>query len=281
MITDGQLAARISRRLHAKPAGPPTPDTPAAPRRRPARTTAALTTLPAAAATIATAVFLPWAVAQDTAYVTSHTTQAPTAVPPGTISFLQSTTTRPGSEVTDSWAGDGRLRIERFTRAGQPISDRVSARTSTTETAVLINYRDKTWTRRASHFGKLSAPAAAPAGAQGSFTCDSANKIFGIPLNPSDMATSLRDWESCGWLKADGTTTTGGATATRLTMPTDGGSTTTWYVNPATYLPIRQTVTRQGKLLSTNDFQWLPPTAANLAKLNLPTMPRGFTHTPG
>jgi hypothetical protein len=254
----------------------------AARRRRLAAGVTAIAT--AGAAAIAAALILPGPAApaaQDTAYVVSHATQALTAVPPGTIVFVQASTTRPGSEVTDTWAGDGRLRIESFTRAGQPIFDRVSARTSTTEAVVLINYRDRTWTRRASQFGELPAPsAAAPAGAQGSFTCDSANEIFGIPLNASDMAASLRDWESCGWLKADGTATVGGVTAIRLTMPTGDGYATTWYVSPATYLPILQTVTRQGTLLSTQAFQWLPPTTANLARLALPAVPRGFSPAP-
>jgi hypothetical protein len=237
----------------------------------------------AGAAAIAAALVLPGPAApaaQDTAYVVSHATQALTAVPPGTIFFMQSTITRPGAEVTDMWASYGKMRIERFA-SGRLVFARGSARTSTTETVVLINYRDRAWSRRASHFGKLSAPAAAPAGAQGSFTCDSANKIsiFGVPLNASDLAASLRDWESCGWLKADGTATAGGVTAIRLTMPADGGSTITWYVSPATYLPIRQTtVTRQGTLLSTKDFQWLPPTTANL---DLPAVPRGFTRVSG
>ena len=60
-------------------------------------------------------------------------------------------------------------------------------------------------------------------------------------------------------------------------MPSDSDSTLSWYVSPATYLPVRQTVTRRGTLLSTQDFQWLPPTAANLAKLDLPVPPPGFT----
>jgi hypothetical protein len=277
MITSGQLAALVGRRLRAKRAGPPTPDIPAALSRRRARTTVALSTLPVAAAAIAAAAFLlpgPRTPAtQDTAYVASLATRALTTVPPGTIFFVQSTITRPGSDVTDTWASYGRLRIEVF-KSGQPVSDMGHVRTSTTETAVVINYRERTWTRATSHFGKLSAP---PAGTQGSFACDSANKIFGIPTDASDLAASLRDWESCGWLKSDGTATLGGVTDIRLTMPEGGGYATTWYVNPATYLPTRQTVTRRGTLLSAQDFQWLPPTAANLAKLDLPVPPSGFT----
>jgi hypothetical protein len=252
----------------------------AARRRRLAAGVTAIAT--AGAVAIAAALILPGGsatpAAQDTAYVVSHATQALTAVPASTIFFMQSTTTRPGSEVTDRWERGLQTRVEEFA-SGQLVSDRGSAFTSTTRTSVQINYRDRTWSRSAFHFGKPSA--AAPAGAQGSFTCDSANEIFGIPDNPSLMAASLRSWESCGWLKADGTATVGGVTAIRLTTATDGGFTTTWYVSPATYLPIRETVTRRGILLSTLDFQWLPPTAANLAKLALPAVPPGFTQESG
>jgi hypothetical protein len=95
------------------------------------------------------------------------------------------------------------------------------------------------------------------------------------------MAAALHSWESCGWLKADGTATVGGVTAIRLTtVPTGGGFTTTWYINPATYLPIHMTAAWHGITSATLDLQWLPPTAANLAKLALPTPPRGFTKVP-
>jgi hypothetical protein len=104
--------------------------------------------------------------------------------------------------------------------------------------------------------------------------------MVGIPDNASMTAASLRDWQSCGWLKADGTATVGGVTALRLTMATGGGWATTWYIDPETYLPISKTVSEREKLLSTVDFQWLPPTPANLASLRLPVPPRGFTEVP-
>jgi hypothetical protein len=286
MLTDDQLAARIGPRLRAELAGLPTPDMLAALRRRRARrarVTAALTTLPVAAAAIAAAIVLPGAAAptvqhaQDTAYVVSHATQALTTVPAGTILSMQWTTTGPGSQVRDIWQRDSDLRMESFA-SGQLVSESVSTIRGTTRTVVRISYQHRTWSRSAFPIGKSSAPsAAARALAQGHIACDRANESFGISDKASVMAAKLRAWESCGWLKADGTATAGGVTAIRLTTPTDDGYTTTWYINPATYLPIRQTVTQQGTLLSTNDFQWLPPTPANLAKLNLPTPPRGFT----
>jgi hypothetical protein len=276
MITDGQQAARTSRRPRAKPAGPPTPDIPAAPRRRPARTTAALTTLPAAAATIATAALLPWAVAQDTAYITSHLTHAPSAVPAGTILFSQ-TVNSANRAVTDSWDRTGQRRVEEFTQAGQLEYESGRATTRTAVTAVTVNYLHKTWSRSAS-----PAHATAPAP---SFTCASPD-LNGDPLyfDPRLMAAWLRSSVSCGTLKAGGTATVDGVTAIKLirtprnTPDYKQGGTVTYFVNPTTYLPNRLTLASGANV---TNLQWLPPTAANLAKLDLPAIPRGFTQAPG
>jgi hypothetical protein len=237
----------------------------------------------AGAAAIATTLVLPGPAAppaQDTAYIVSHATQALDAVPAGAIFYMKLTPTLPGAEASETWQRGLSVRTELFA-SGQLVSETGSAVTSTTKTSVDISYPNKTWSRSALRVVAPSAPsAAANARADGTFTCDSANKTFGIPDNASMMAASLRSWESCGWLKADGTATVGGVTAIRLTMPADGSSTTTWYVSPATYLPIRRTVTRDGTLLSTLDFEWLAPTAANLASLSLPAAPHGFTEVP-
>ncbi|MCW2934741.1 MAG: hypothetical protein JWM19_5703 [Actinomycetia bacterium] len=279
MITDGQLAARISRRLHAKPAGPQTPDIPAAPRRRPARqarTTAALTALPVAAATIATAALLPWAVARDTAYVASHLTHAPSAVPAGAILFSQSVNSA-NRAVTDRWDRTGQTRVEGFTQAGQLEYESGRTATRTTVTAVSVNYLHKTWSRSAS-----PAHATAPAP---SFTCASPD-LNGDPVffDPRLMAAWLRASVSCGTLKAGGTATVDGVTAIKLirtpinTPDYKQPGTVTYFVNPTTYLPDRLTLASGANV---TNLQWLSPTAANLAKLDLPVPPAAFTQAPG
>ena len=101
-------------------------------------------------------------------------------------------------------------------------------------------------------------------------------------LANDSLLASLRGWESCGWLKADGTATVDGVTAVRLIIPFSSSSPGTWWVSRATYLPVRATVvTKRGKLVAAFDFRWLPPTRANLAKLALPVPPRGFTRIAG
>jgi hypothetical protein len=249
------------------------------------RVAAAVIAIVTAGAASAAAIVIPGSAApavQDTAYVVSHVTQALDSVPAGTILFLQSARTGPGSVVTDWWGRGLADRTEEF-RAGQLVSESGSAVTGTTRTAVYVNYQYRIWSRSAGHLIPPSAAARAAARARNAAmpACDSANPGFGIPDNASMMAASLRDWVSCNWLKADGTAPIGGVTAIRLTRPTTGSITSTWYVSPATYLPIRETVTRQGTLRAQLDFQWLPPTTANLAKLNLPAVPPGFTRESG
>jgi hypothetical protein len=274
MLTDDQLAARIGPRLRAELADLPAPDMLAALRRRRARrarVTAALTTLPVAAAAIAAAVVLPGPAApaaqqaQDTAYVASHVTQALDAVPASAIMYMQINWAL-NSVVHDKWASGLRIRDETFS-AGHLVSESASTGTKTS-TSVTVDYRDRTWSRSTDSLGSLSATAPA-------MSCANAGDQP-IYSNPSWMAAELRTMVSCGLLKAGGTATAGGVTAIRLA---NKNNSLTWYVSPATYLPIRMTIARPGTgaLVLRVDFQWLPPTKANLAKLNLPVAPRGFT----
>ncbi len=253
----------------------PTPDMLAALRRRRARrarATAPLITVPVAAAAIAAAVFLPGPAApaaQDTAYVVSHVTQALDAMPADTILFSQ--ITRTGSDsaltdtMTDTWANDGHVRMEIFTRAGQLTSEFGSVTTRTAHTAVIVNYLDKTWSRSANSGGHAAGPAT-------SFTCASVSGEIIIFHSSSQMAAWLRAAVSCGTLKADGTATVDGVTAIKLIR----GTGITYFVNPTSYLPVRLTLTTRVEVFQ-DDFRWLAPTAANLARLNLPVPPAGFT----
>jgi hypothetical protein len=246
----------------------------AARRRRLAAGVTAIAT--AGAAAIAAAVILPAPAApaaQDTAYVVSHVSQALDAVPGDSILFMRDTPTGPGAEVTVSWDRGLADRTEVFA-SGKLVSETGAAGTRAALTMVHMDYRGRTWSRSTTDLGAPSA--AAMARAAGHYTCAQADE-FGIPVSASRMADKIRTLVSCGTLKADGTASVGGATAIRLTTPTVDGLTSTWYVSPSTYLPISDVVTRRGTLLSTLDFQWLPATAANLAKMALPAAPRGFT----
>ena len=273
---DEGLAARVGPGLRAGFAALPAWGVLAALRRRRARVTAALAGLPVAAVAVVAAAFLPGSAvpaARDAAYVAGRPARALAAVPPGAVFFMQKTGTRRGGTVFDMWARLGQLRREMLA-SGRPLSESGFVVTGPTRATVVINYRDRTWSRQAFHDGGYFSGSPA----LGSFACDSANEGVSFSFDASRMAALLRGWESCGWLKADGTATVGGVAVNRLVMRlSDNDAVATWYVRPATGLPVRETLTQYGKLVSTTDVRWLPPTPANLAKLALPVPPRGFT----
>lgn len=53
----------------------------------------------------------------------------------------------------------------------------------------------------------------------------------------------------------------------------------TYWVNATTYLPVHITMKFGDFPAMQEDLQWLPPTAANLARMNVP-IPAGFTQVP-
>ena len=270
MLADEQLAARM---LRAERAVLPAADMLHALRRRRARTTVALAALPVTAAAIAAAVFLPGGPAvpatRDTAYVVSHVTQALDAMPADSILFSQTTV---NGTVSDRWSRTGQTRAEEF-RHGQLEYESGRATTRTTVTWVSVSYLHKTWSRSVSPAG---ATAPAPSFACGSAELDNDAVFF----DPRLMAAWLRASVSCGTLKAGGTATVNGVTVIKLirapvnTPDYKQAGTVTYFVNPATYLPNRLTLASGANVTS---LRWLPPTAANLAKLDLPVPPAGFT----
>lgn len=72
-----------------------------------------------------------------------------------------------------------------------------------------------------------------------------------------------------------------GQTVLELTTRSKGagkGSVQTWWVDPATYLPVR-TLSIDGGVTNQVDYGFLPPTPANIGELKV-TIPAGFTRTP-
>jgi hypothetical protein len=207
--------------------------------------------------------------ARDTAFVISHVTKALNAVPSDSVFHLRS---RIGNSlVTDMWAEGTKSLIQKTTPSGRVVDESWYAATGTTITTVNVNARDKTWWRSAKPLAPRSAAGARAAAGP---ACDS-SAGFPIPSNARKMAASLRTWVSCGLLTAGSTATVNGAANAELTTVLNG-VTYTWYVDPATYLPTRMTTARPGILLAQNDFQWLPPTTANMAELNSPAAPQGY-----
>jgi hypothetical protein len=218
------------------------------------------------------------AATQTTAYVVSHVAQAIDAMPDNTVVFSQLTTV-PASQTFDSWRspnGEGRSRLESFTRAGQPISDSgisfSGPVTRLTRHIVDVDYQNKTWWRVADYFGNgRSEPRV--------WNCSTA-RTDAINGNPREMADQLHTLLSCGELKVAGSGTVDGVPTVKLSGDFLGGPAVTYWVNATTYLPFRFTAPRGGgaPTLQVN-LQWLPPTAANLAKETVP-IPAGFTQVP-
>jgi hypothetical protein len=213
------------------------------------------------------------AATHTTAYVVSHVTRALDAMPDSTIVFTHRIPAR--GPVMDGWTDQGdRVRHETFTRAGQPISDSgISFSTSATGVTRItsVDYQNKTWWRSAEpHANGTPEPTSA-------WTCSNVgtDDIIG---SPHQMAAQLRTALSCGDLKIAGSGTVGGISALELSGHfSNGDAALTYWVNAKTYLPFRFTAKAIGTFEMT--LRWLPPTAANLAKLNVP-IPAGFTLVP-
>jgi hypothetical protein len=210
-----------------------------------------------------------------TAYVVSHVTRALDALPDSTIVAIQRVPVR--GPIMNTWVDLGnRTRNEEFTRAGQLISDSgISFSSSPTGVTRLISvdYQNKTWSRSVQPYAN-GAPAPTPA-----WTCSNVDNDD-IVLYPHEMASQLRKALSCGDLKVDGSGTVGGVPAVELSghFSNDTAATLTYWVNARTYLPFRF-YAAHGTRVFRMKLQWLPQTAANLAKLNVP-IPAGFTQVP-
>jgi hypothetical protein len=211
-----------------------------------------------------------------TAYVVDRVTEALDELSPDTIMFDR-TTYDPASTVSapqDSWAVPDRSRTEQFTMAGKIVMDQQTVLSHGNLTIVLVNYQQKAWSRWVTTFPGARPQAHPPV----SPSCSNV-KINVIIGSAPAMATDIRSALSCGKLRIAGTGSVDGVRAVKLTG-TEGGITETFWVNTSTYLPVRLTTVRRiGPPVVQNDFEWLPPTAANQALLIAP-IPRGFTQVP-
>jgi hypothetical protein len=92
---------------------------------------------------------------------------------------------------------------------------------------------------------------------------------------------ALRESIANGKLTVVRQTVIDGQTVLELTTRSKDSSTSggeTWWVNPATWLPVRTLTVNSAESIQV-DYAFLPPTPANIAKLTV-TIPPGFTRTP-
>jgi hypothetical protein len=210
-------------------------------------------------------------------YVASRVTQALGALSSHAIMFehvtYHSRLVDPAQPPQDQWAVGGRLRVITRTPSGGPQTDFGDDAGPRTETQVNVDYQNRTWWR--SVRPELPTPPPVPE----SYSCT--DDMFNTqPFSAPEMAAQLRTEVACGLLKAAGTGVVDGVWTVKLTGVSAGLRETYW-IDTTTYLPVRiVTATADaGDSGSQADIRWLPPTAANLAKLTVP-IPPGFTEVP-
>jgi len=142
-----------------------------------------------------------------------------------------------------------------------------------------VNYQEKTWSRE---INAANTPLTARPTPESS--CDEATVLAGGGLGDGDPAAEIRTALSCGQYVVAGTQRVGGVRALELKPVTKGTLTTVFWVDPATYLPVRDVTTISPPTTVrvttiTDDFRWLRPTPANLADLDV-RIPPGFTQVP-
>jgi hypothetical protein len=166
-----------------------------------------------------------------------------------------------------SYGGQGlaadRVRIETFNADGSPGLDDSGTTLHGTRIGRVVNYSARSW---------FATSERAPA-----------------PLS-CDVVCRIRQDLSDGFFNAVTRTALGnhpalelsrtGPTANSATAPLSGSEERlTIWIDPATYLPMRITVSRPGETVRTT-VEWLAPTQANLARLTA-AVPPGFTRVSG
>ena len=166
---------------------------------------------------------------------------------------------RGGRDYEVLWTYHHTGKLSSFTASGQRVFDeRITVGKSSMATTV-VTYTSHTWWR---------AQSARPAGARSA----SQGCLPGGQIRLNGSANAWPDFIhsqlACGAYTVAGKQLLGGVEALKIT---GGSGQITLWVNPATYLPMRL---EQGRLVQVN-FQWLAPTRANLAMLNMP-VPASF-----
>jgi hypothetical protein len=177
--------------------------------------------------------------------------------------------TDPGLPAQDQWFLGVRYRAITLTPSGGPQTDFGDDVGFRAETQVNVDYQKRTWWRLV----RPELPTSPPV--QDSNSCSDAG-FNSQPTSAPEMAAQIRTEVACGLLKAAGNGFVDGVWTVKLTGVSAGLRETYW-IDTTTYLPVRivTAVADGGKSGEQADIQWLPPTAANLAKLTVP-IPAGF-----
>jgi hypothetical protein len=148
--------------------------------------------------------------------------------------------------------------------AGEHVFDLGLSTAHRTVSATAVFYRNHTWWTSAPGI-KL------PAGFGGPTGCVRGHLIVVRRGQGNGWPAFIRSQLACGAYTVVGRQAVGGVDAIKITGAS--GAFTFW-VNPATYLPVQMALPQQR-----TEFRWLPPTEANLAQLRV-TVPAGFRQVP-
>ena len=212
-----------------------------------------------------------------TAYVVKHVESALDTV--NEIAYMHYTSDIAAS--MDVWAYDGpqgqAYRAEYFDpRSGQLFQEAgMTATPANYATDIAVYFYNKTWSKQSYQGPK-------PSGTGCGFSLPTSWATY------PEIAAGLRENLACGALSFKGMQQVDGVNALKLVSvqrsqlgpeKTLRSITTTIWVDPATYLPVRLTTQWTRPMVSVPmrlDFRWLPPTSANLALLTV-RIPPGFT----
>ena len=226
---------------------------------------------------------------QTTAYVVSHVEKA--VAGENYVLHAERVVTGAGagagvSARIVSWAYRGRTRYEQYRPdGGQLATDSGTAIIAGKLSGVVVTYHSGTW-----YWMPPDAFTGGPVNGCGAFA------LAAETDNPPDWPSFIRATLACGAAAVAGRAKINGVETIKInsnvTVALGDGSRGarlrvryTLYVNPATYLPVRMV---SGPVLRLHDgqqspasfslvedLQWLPPTAANVAKASVP-IPAGF-----
>jgi hypothetical protein len=168
---------------------------------------------------------------------------------------------------SENWAsnvGDS-TRSEALDEQGNPTTGTVLTTTPNQTTAITINYENHTWSTTTYPFGSSGSSGPAP-----------------LPETPAQQAAQLQAGVATGMVSLVGPTTIDGQNAVELEEGTVQAGMQYVWVDPTTYLPIRELDTASGVSSTSDqgirdDYEWLPATPANLQLLTASAaIPAGF-----
>jgi hypothetical protein len=164
-----------------------------------------------------------------------------------------------------NWSYRGTTRFSAFTAAGQPEFDLGLSVAHRTLSATAVFYRNHTWWTSTPGIRLPGRNGGPPSG------CVRGQDIVLRSGQGNGWPGFIRSQLACGAYTVVGRQVVGGVDAIKITGAS--GAFTFW-VNPATYLPVQMTLPQQR-----TEFQWLSPTPANLAHLKV-AAPAGFKQVP-